>query len=697
MADAVYELAVKIGVDASGVEQGLNDVERQVTNSATDIDEGISQRSYIASAAIVAGTAAVAKGAVKAVKALNGLALDSAAYADNLLTQATVTGLSTDALQEYTYMAELVDVSVDTITGSMAKLTKTMSAARNGGKEQTAAFEQLGISITDENGKLRDNNEVFLEIIDALGQMEEGAERDAIIMTLFGRSAQQLNPLIAQGRTGIEKFAAEARELGFVLDEDTLKSLGSLDDSMQRLSMVKLNIRNQLGVAMAPALERIVDKLLELGNKIDWASIGEKLGNALELGADKLIGLFDTIDFDKLLSGAATLFDGLISGLSWILEHADEIVKLVRDIGIGIFAGKAVNGASNIVTAGKNIFGGVSKLFGGAATGAAATGTSAAATSAGTGGLLSGLSLASMIALPATLLGFGVYGGAQNIKSRKSAVSEGLAELEEYAGSEIHTLEEMFQLRRQLNSEYTKAVNETNTETMASTLEGYEGDLNSFIAAEDAAQARYKQSLTMIAEWLNTDEETAREIYNAWLNVQKMQENVDTAQANYDTNQTKKNAKKLDDAEVELSDAQAALAEILSYYQIDLKEGIDTSSMEELPGQAYGWGSDMMASFASGISDGSSSMLIPAIATAAGLVKAYFGHSEPTDGPMSDDSTWMPDMMSGFAKGIRDGAPELRSSNTINVDGHGEDDESLAERIAYQIQVMFDREVAVYA
>ena len=49
------------------------------------------------------------------------MSIGGSQYADEVLTTATVTGIATDKLQEYMYAAELVDVSVETLTSSMAK------------------------------------------------------------------------------------------------------------------------------------------------------------------------------------------------------------------------------------------------------------------------------------------------------------------------------------------------------------------------------------------------------------------------------------------------------------------------------------------------------------------------------------------------------------------------------------------------
>ena len=100
------------------------------------------------------GIELAAKALGEMVKFVGNAIKASSEYADNMLTMATVTGLSTDQLQEYQYMSELVDVSLDTITGSMTKLKKNMYSANTGSKAMAANFEKLGVSLTDANGEL---------------------------------------------------------------------------------------------------------------------------------------------------------------------------------------------------------------------------------------------------------------------------------------------------------------------------------------------------------------------------------------------------------------------------------------------------------------------------------------------------------------------------------------------------------------
>ena len=184
----------------------IEDVGEQADDSSSKM-EALGSVCKAASVAMAAAFAAVTAAAVAAGKALVDMTKEGAAYADSVLTQSTVTGISTEKLQEYMYAAELVDVSVETLTGSMKKNINAMKKAQEGSSTYVEAYEKLGVEVMNADGTLRDSEEVYWEIIEALGKVENETERDALAMALLGKSATDLNPLIEAGADKMEELA----------------------------------------------------------------------------------------------------------------------------------------------------------------------------------------------------------------------------------------------------------------------------------------------------------------------------------------------------------------------------------------------------------------------------------------------------------------------------------------------------------
>ena len=252
----------------------------------------------------------VADGLRKAVDAFKDLITAGPEFADQIQTLAQQTGVATDTLQEFEYMSGLIDVDVSTIAGSMKKLTKSMSSARGGTGATAEAFAQLGISVTDANGELRDNEEVFYEAIDALGKVENETERDALAMQLFGKSATDLNPLIEAGSDAMRAFADEAHEMGYVLDGDSLEALGNVQDAFDRFNKKMEAVKNQIAAQLAPAIERGMKRVQEVIDGIDWKKVGQKMGEA---------------------------FNKVIDAFEWLLEHGEVVKSAI----VGIIAAMA--------------------------------------------------------------------------------------------------------------------------------------------------------------------------------------------------------------------------------------------------------------------------------------------------------------------------------------------------------------------
>lgn len=285
----------------------------------------------------------VADGIRKAVEGFKDLMTAGPAFADEILTLSSKTGIATDKLQELSYMSGLVDVDVSTVASSMKKLTKSMDSARDGTGASADAFRTLGVSVVDINGNLRDNEDVFYDTIDALGKMENETERDAIAMQVFGKSATDLNPMIEAGGDALREFADEAHEMGYVLDKDALQALGRVQDEFDRFGKQMEVVKNQIAAGVAPAIERGMKKIQEVIKKIDWNKIGQQIGKAFE-------GLIDA--FEWIIKNG-TMIKSILTGVVSALA-ANKIVSFVSALGSMVSALKAATVAQEGLNAAAN-------------------------------------------------------------------------------------------------------------------------------------------------------------------------------------------------------------------------------------------------------------------------------------------------------------------------------------------------------
>ena len=325
------------------VAKAFKDVATQAgkaTAAAAKIGANTVKKSFEASAKALTAYATAAASAGAAIAKLTG---DSAKWADDLNTLSKQTGVSTAELQKMQYAADLIDVDVDTITGSMAKLTKNMTSTS---AAVTGAFQTLGVSVRDNvTGELRDNQEVFSELITALGQVENETERDNLAMQIFGKSAQELNPLILGGADALKELGKQAEESGLILSQDALDGLNAYNDSLDTLKANAAAAGNIISTAFAPKLQAITDRI---GGAIpDIAtSFGKMFSGDITAAGDfrekiKSLSKDITAEIKNMLPGLLNGFNTVILSIAenvptMVIELLPSFVTGLKDLALGI-------------------------------------------------------------------------------------------------------------------------------------------------------------------------------------------------------------------------------------------------------------------------------------------------------------------------------------------------------------------------
>lgn len=245
LGDTLDDLAGKLGVD----------LPEGATGAFNSMGELSGQTSLLIGAFAGAAAAIFEMG-----RALSDLTLEQASAAGEIQDLSMQTGLSTEAVQRYQYACDLIGVSFDTVASSQAKMIQSMADVQSGSETATATWNQLGIEVMNADGSLRNAEDVFLEVIDVLGQIENATQRDAVSMEIFGRSAQDLNPLIVQGTDAFQALCDEASNVGTVLTDVQLEALAGVDDALIRFNERLDAGEKAMALKFTPALQAFFDE-----------------------------------------------------------------------------------------------------------------------------------------------------------------------------------------------------------------------------------------------------------------------------------------------------------------------------------------------------------------------------------------------------------------------------------------------------
>ena len=322
LGDTVNDLAGKLGIQLpEGATKALNGM------------KGLSAGTVAAMGAAVGGITALVKG----VKQLHETTLAAAADVDEILTESMTSGLSTQTIQQLKYAENLIDVSYSTITSTLTKLTRNMAEANTGNAALAESFASLGVSILDTDGSLRSAEEVFYDVVDALGGIENTTQRDAAAMDLLGKSAQELNPLILQGSGALRELAAEAEATGYVLDESQLKKLGEVDDAYQELQLQIEATKNQLAAEFAPTSKQVMEDFTRFvqaaGNILTQSGLVKGVGELVQYATallqpvGALLGLAPQVT--QSLQPLYTVLHGIAGVFAWIADAGNAAVGLL--------------------------------------------------------------------------------------------------------------------------------------------------------------------------------------------------------------------------------------------------------------------------------------------------------------------------------------------------------------------------------
>lgn len=273
--------------------RGASDEQLKAANSALQIKENY-DKGLKATSNLKTGLIAVSAAAVAAVVGIGKLVFHTTNVADEMGKLSQKTGVSVESLSALAYAGELSDVSIDALGSGLKKLSINLSeAAVNAKGTAGQAFRSLGIDVKNASGELRSSDEVFADIAEKFSGVQDGAEKTAKAVALFGKAGADMIPMLNSGRDGLAGMKAEAEKFGLIMSGDLAKSSEQFNDNMTKiklsLSTVGITIANDLLPSISSLSEEylkakrtgldFVDALIELGLRSPGKSHRENIQN----------------------------------------------------------------------------------------------------------------------------------------------------------------------------------------------------------------------------------------------------------------------------------------------------------------------------------------------------------------------------------------------------------------------------------
>lgn len=267
---ALGSILVRLSMNTADFETDAGRAAKVAQRRAKEIDSAFKKAGVAIGVAL--GAAAVAVGA--AVKS----AIDQADHLNDINQRL---GVSAEALSGWGYAALQTGTDIDALGVGLKKLAKNMADALDPKSEQSRIFKQLGVEITDANGKLRDVESVLPEVADRFKSLDNATLESALAMDLFGKSGTDLLEFLNQGSHGLAKMRERARELGVEVSGDTMRAADEFNDTLGDIKVIANGLALRLADALLPSLQDTAEYLR------DGAIQGGEFGGIFEFIRDE--------------------------------------------------------------------------------------------------------------------------------------------------------------------------------------------------------------------------------------------------------------------------------------------------------------------------------------------------------------------------------------------------------------------------
>jgi len=254
--------------------------------------------------------------------------------ADQIGKTADKLGITTDALQEYEFMASQSGVATKTMEMALRRFTRRMAEAVQGKGELKGVLDQYNITLKDTAGNTRKTTDVLEDLADIIKHTEDPAERLRIAFKAFDSEGTAMINTLKGGSTGLKNWAQEARDLGIVIDNDLIRSSEKANDELDKLSKVISAHFKKALLAVAPSIADIAK------DTTDWVKANQGLiqqkipeyldniGQSLKLIADMVM----------VMPRTTNLLDDVL-GISASIESSRQLTRVAQEM-FAVFSGQ---------------------------------------------------------------------------------------------------------------------------------------------------------------------------------------------------------------------------------------------------------------------------------------------------------------------------------------------------------------------
>jgi hypothetical protein len=194
---------------------------------------------------------------VLSVGALINFGKSVIADADALMRMHDTTGITVEGLQRLQAAADDSGNTLDELTSAITKMEDKLAS---GDSSAVSALRQLGLSLEDL--KRMSPDQQFMEIGEAISQIEDPAQQVRIAMDLFGKSGAEVLPTLKRG-------FEDLREASVGMSRETIENMDTLGDAWTALGRKVKAVGADLLASTLPAVMRAAAEVKRFKDQVE--------------------------------------------------------------------------------------------------------------------------------------------------------------------------------------------------------------------------------------------------------------------------------------------------------------------------------------------------------------------------------------------------------------------------------------------
>lgn len=247
----IGNLRVNLGIDSAQFQTGLAKASKSL--------EGMQKKAELFGAAVGVAMAGAAASLGYAVSNVINTADKLGYVADRM-------GVAVESLQELRYAAQRSGMEVGNFDVALRRFVRRASEAALGTGAAKDAFKDLGISLLNNEGRMKSSEQLLSEVADAMQKVQNPADRLRLAFKMFDTDGAAMVKVLEGGSAGLAQYREEARNLGIVLSEDAVRGAQEFKNNLDTITRAKDGLVTKLTAHLLPSLEMLSEKLMGFVN-----------------------------------------------------------------------------------------------------------------------------------------------------------------------------------------------------------------------------------------------------------------------------------------------------------------------------------------------------------------------------------------------------------------------------------------------